>query len=281
MTHPILVPLDGSELSVRILESISPLLREEGQELLLLSVVPNRGTGPDQAERLDVATAQLEAVAATLREQGIRTTQRLERGDPAERILEVAGEPRVELVAMSTHGRTGTSRLLRGSVAERVLRESPVPILLCNPEGLKKTPEDNFKKILVPLDGSALSDRALPFVERIARAYGSRVTLLRVAPPLSLPLPSASLAEVWDMARLRESLEPQRQSLLEAGVDVVVNVAMGAEAAEILAAAGEADLVAMTTHGRGGVSRWWYGSVAESVVRECPCPLLILRTREG
>ncbi|MBX3468198.1 MAG: universal stress protein [Planctomycetes bacterium] len=59
---------------------------------------------------------------------------------------------------------------------------------------------------------------------------------------------------------------------------VEARAAYGVVAAEVLRAAREADLLAMTTHGRSGVSRWWFGSVAEQVLRHAPCPLLVLRT---
>ena len=88
------------------------------------------------------------------------------------------------LVAMSTHGRSGVGRWLRGSVAERVLRNSPVPILLANPEGIVK-PDDSvrFGTILVPLDGSKRSARVMDRVLPFAVDSESEVVLLHVDTP--------------------------------------------------------------------------------------------------
>ncbi len=280
MTYPALVPVDGSELSEGILDSLVPFLQKKGAHVVLLRVVPERGTAPEQSEGLDLATQELDSLALKLRERGLTVTQRVERGEPADKILQVADESKAGLIAMSTHGRSGASRLVRGSVAERVLRASPTPVFLCTPEAIKEG-SNQFTKILVPLDGSALSDGILPWVVELAQTYESEVTLLRVQPFVYSSMPSPVLVgELWNEAATRASLEEQRQRLEAAGVNVSVKAAYGIESSEILSAAAESDLVAMTTHGRSGPSRWWFGSVAESVIRHCSCPLLVLRSRE-
>jgi nucleotide-binding universal stress UspA family protein len=280
MNSPTLIPVDGSTLSDGILEPLKPLVRQRGGEIVLLRVVPELGTAPDQSEEVDLATEHLNALASQLRTQGFTVEAQVLRGEPADRILQAATDSKAGLIGMSTHGRSGVSRLVRGSVAERVLRASPTPVFLCNPDGLKDA-ATRFKRILVPLDGSALSDGILPWVEELASTYGSQVTLFRVKPFVYSSMPSPVLAgELWSEAAARASLEPQRQRLEAAGIEVSVRAAYGIESSEILAVAAEVDLVAMTTHGRSGPSRWWFGSVAESVIRHCSCPLLVLRSRE-
>lgn len=283
MTSPILIPVDGSELSDRILGPIGPLLKHRGGSILLLRVVPPLGTRPDQSEDLDVAEKHLFDLSQTLQKQGFEVRTRLERGDPTQQILEVVEDAKASLLAMSTHGRTGASRLMRGSVAERILRKCPIPLLLCNPHAIDKELEgDQFQRILVPLDGSSLANEILPLVEELALAYGSHVTLLRVQPLIYTTVPSPMFTgELWNEEATRKTLEKQREDLAKAGIDVEIRATYGVESTEILDAAKEANLVAMTTHGRSGISRWWFGSVAESVVRHCPCPLLVLRSREG
>ncbi|MCB1006061.1 MAG: universal stress protein, partial [Acidimicrobiales bacterium] len=99
-------------------------------------------------------------------------------------------------------------------------------------------------RILVPLDGSTLSDQILPAVTVLALAYGSKVTLLRVHPMVYTEVPSPLLTgPLWDEQAMRESLETQRQRLAEAGVQVEVRAVYGVEVAEILSAADDADLV--------------------------------------
>ena len=279
MFKKILVPMDGSRLAARILTPVARLL-QEGVELTLLRVVePRSDTEHDRAPAAEVAMrAHLTALRGEL-DAGVRCAVQLVRGDAAEEITRYARDTGQDLVAMATHGRSGVERWVRGSVAERVLRECEVPLLLCNPYGLEPRLEGPFKRVLVPLDGSEMADRILPLVEEVARAHDSQVTLLRVEPLVITELPSPLFAgSLWDPAPLQESLAPQRDRLATAGLRVEARAAYGVVAAEVLSAAREADLLAMTTHGRGGVARWWFGSVAEQVLRHAPCPLLVLRT---
>jgi len=276
----ILVPTDGSPLSDRILRPLGPLLEAAAQEVVLMQVI--RAEADDAAREVEAlaARAHLEEVADRLPEAR-RDAARyvLSEGDPAEEILARVREVRPDLVAMATHGRTGLTRLVRGSVAERVLRSCPAPLLLANPQALDAVPA--FRRLLVPLDGSAAADRVLPLVARFAGAFGAEVTLLRVR-PLPPPLPTAQdQVEGWSEARVRESLAPRARRLEAAGARVRVAVRTGYPAEEVLAAADEADLVAMSTHGRAGVARWWFGSLAEQVLRACARPLLVLRVAEA
>jgi nucleotide-binding universal stress UspA family protein len=277
MTATCLIPTDGSELSAKVVDPLRALVRGEELRLVLLRVIP-AGATAEQEALLDAAQAELNALREQLEADGTVET-RIERGDPADRILAVADEVEPTLIAMTSHGRSGLSRMVRGSVAERVLRHAKQPLLICNPK-LVQTPKDGFKRILVPLDGSDRSAEILDHVIRLAKAYQSKVTLLRVEPFLYSAMPSPALnPDLWDAEATRASLHPARDRLSAAGVeDITVEAAYGVEAAEILNAANDCDLVVMSTHGRSGPSRWWFGSVAESVLRHCEHPLYVLRS---
>jgi nucleotide-binding universal stress UspA family protein len=279
MFKKVLIPLDGSRLAARILLPLRRLL-EPGAEVTLLRVVePPSPAEHDRAPAAEVAMrAQLAQVQETLG-LDVRSRVQLLRGDAAEEIVRYAGETEQELVAMSTHGRSGVERWVRGSIAERVLRHCEAPLLLCNPLALGTRDEGPFRRILVPLDGSDRAERILALVEPLARAQDARVTLLRVEPMVVTEVPSPLLeGSLWDPAPLTASLAPARERLEAAGVPADATAAYGVVAAEILHAAKDADLLAMTTHGRSGVPRWWFGSVAEQVLRHATCPLLVLRT---
>jgi len=275
-----LIPLDGARSSERILGPLGPLLHGWRAEVTLLRVLEPCRSPAEDDERSRAAAEQLGRVAAVLEHQQIEVVQRSARGDPAEEILRLARELRPRLLAMSTHGRSGLERLLRGSVAERVLRKCPVPLFLCNPRALARDATGaRFRRILVPLDGSERADAILPLVQEWAQAYRSTLTLLRVQPllPQPVPAPAGAGEEESRAASLESPLALQREGLAEAGLAADVVTVRGDETSEILAAAEQADLVAMTTQGRGGIARWWLGSVAEAVTRRCPCPLLLLR----
>lgn len=280
MFSKILVPLDGSSLALRILNPLERLLRASPTEVTLLRVVePRNAVDHDQlpAAELDLK-AQLREVQEVIG-PGTQVHTIVVRGDPADQIVRYAADTGQELVAMSTHGRTGVDRVVRGSVAERVLRSCEVPVLLCSPLAFASRHAAQFATILVPLDGSERAERVLPFVQRIATAHDSQVKLLRVEPLVVSELPSPILTgSLWDPQPLEQSLRPAVDRLESAGLKADACAAYGVVAAEVLRASEGVDLLAMTTHGRSGLSRWWFGSVAETVLRQARCPLLVVRT---
>lgn len=142
--------------------------------------------------------------------------------------------------------------------------------------------------ILVPLDGSELGEKVLPHAEAIARAMGAEITLLTVlAPPSGGPaagkveaIPEAALeaAEaLWNEARLY--LEKLQRDLRSRGIAARIEILQGDIGGEILgySEAAGCDLIAMTTHGRSGLSRLIMGSIAEEVVRSAGRPVLLIR----
>lgn len=133
-----------------------------------------------------------------------------------------------------------------------------------------------YKKILVPLDGSELAETVLPHIEAIALAPEAEVVLLRVLPATGV-LPTTAEAE---RNAARESLERAKKRLQEKGIEARITIRHGEDAAvEITdyAEVNDVDLIAMSTHGRSGVSRWIFGSVAEKVLRGTNKPILLIR----
>ncbi len=284
MFKKILVPVDGSPLADHILQQARRLLTRSDAELVLLRILPPKPRA-DRAQEWEEECARGRRHLTSLREawnrEGARVSEEVRVGDAAEEILKFAEIYGPSLIAMSTHGRTGIDRWVRGSVAERILENSPFPILLANPLGLKEAKPENagpFRRILLPLDGSEASTSIIPTVIEFARLFESDVTLFYCA----LYLPSAVHLEVSREFTAEEALpvlEPHRKRFEQAEIPVRVVTALGYPPEEILAAANreQSDLVAMTTHGRSGLSRFLFGSVAEKVLRQCRVPLLIHR----
>lgn len=132
--------------------------------------------------------------------------------------------------------------------------------------------------VLVPLDGSELAERALPYAAGLVRALGGELLLVRAAPVRASEADGIN----WGTsayARGEAELEAVAERLRAAGIRVQTHVALGmSAAAAILAAAGEqrADLVVMSTHGRSGLGRVLYGSVADEVLRGSDVPVLLV-----
>ena len=152
-----------------------------------------------------------------------------------------------------------------------------------------------FQKILVPLDGSKVGEAALPYIEefigQMAPAYPVEVTLLHVMPPLahyvaagetSVAVPYTESEIEPFTKRFTVILEQMADRMRNRGVAVKTIVKSGKAAMEIIKTADEigADLIAMSTHGRSGLSRWALGSVTDKVLRTVRVPLLTVRAPE-
>jgi nucleotide-binding universal stress UspA family protein len=285
MYRSFLVPLDGSQLAARAVPLAEKLAARALGRLILMQAATARGyAASDPAvQRIAVRSAEqyLGAVAAHL-DEAPRVEQAVFYGAPAEGILEEIQLRGADLVVMSTHGRGGLTRFLLGSVADEVFRHAPVPVLLV-PAACERTWEgDRPLRILATLDGSTFAREALTAVVELARIGPVDLRLVQVVeavPELGPVVNARSVTSEAALAAARSAL--QREAASMAGVTHVVSshALMGHPAEEIafLAAALEADLIVMATHGRGGVSRAVAGSVAASTLQRAHTPLLLLR----
>lgn len=142
-----------------------------------------------------------------------------------------------------------------------------------------------FQRILVPLDGSPLAERAIPVASRIAQAFGSSIILLHVAaPPVSTGKFSVleefpKVGAVEELAETTVYLKNIAQSDELSGNKTEVQTLVGAVAPTILSATQSlhADLIVLCSHGYTGFKHWTLGSVAEKLIRHAPIPVIVLR----
>lgn len=148
-----------------------------------------------------------------------------------------------------------------------------------------------YQNVVVLLDGSELAEGVLPHVMDVIRGRGSHVSLLSVAPlTRGVTATSASVpASLGGIQEQGQHAEQELQSYLRTvarrlesvavAAEVAVNVRFGRPADEILTFVNDinADLIAMSTHGRSGINRWVFGSVADRVLRRATCPVLLVR----
>ncbi|MDO8617083.1 MAG: universal stress protein [Dehalococcoidia bacterium] len=141
-----------------------------------------------------------------------------------------------------------------------------------------------IKKIMVPLDGSEFAEAVLPYVTEFADRMGSEVLLFTAVGPVATWDAAASMIR-WDreQAAAQEYLDGKRSLLAAAGRTVRATVVLGDAAESILRVAQteKIDLIALTTHGRSGITRWLFGSIATKLVQASDLPLLVIRPREG
>lgn len=145
-----------------------------------------------------------------------------------------------------------------------------------------------YKRALVPLDGSSVAEAIIPFIVDIAGPLDMEVVLLRVIEPIPpVVIEGSRHVEVEDVEGRRteaeEYLAPIAAKLRNKAVRIENRVRRGNPADEIVAAAREtgADLIAMSTHGRGGLGRLVFGSVAQAVLRHVDTPVLLMRATEA
>jgi len=141
-----------------------------------------------------------------------------------------------------------------------------------------------YKKILAPLDGSELAERALEHIKIVTEGCRApKVVLLQVIPWPAHPAHTLSDELIRSESEKAEAgakdyLVKVADSLKRDGVAVETDIVHGGPAEEILdyATQNKVDLIVMSTHGRSGVSRWVFGSVAERVLRHSATPVLVI-----
>jgi len=306
MYKRMLVPLDGSELAEIALDYVKQLAYRLGIEVILLYVY-----SPEERELAHMHRAYIERAADIIRsqpEEARQTTGTKSKGgtvnvhgelavgdSPAEEILRYADKNDIDLILMATHGRSGISRWAMGSIAYKVLRASIVPVWLVCAGINEEIVQDKLpaRTILVPLDGSKLAEAVLPHVEALAKQWADgqiEVVLLRVCePPVissdyprAMPLSWEKHVEL-ETAKCKLVAGPYlakiEKRLKDAGLKVRKEVLTGQPDEKIVdyASRNNFSLIVMATHGRSGISRLTYGSVAEKVMLGTLTPIFLVR----
>lgn len=207
----------------------------------------------------------------------IEVEYHVQRGNPATEILHKAEEVGAALIVVGTHGRTGLSWLLAGSVATSVMQRADCPVLALHSSGRPPRAE-TIQTILHPTDFSERSEAALKVARELARDLGARLILLHVAPfdvyihDMTVPV---------DLSMIREALEDMRRRIDGSDLKFPVEsrLSQGDAAEEIVRKAGDLDhgLIVLGTHGRTGLGRLLFGSVAEYVLPRARCPVLAVK----
>jgi nucleotide-binding universal stress UspA family protein len=301
MKDPVIIPLDGSTLAEQALPLGVSIARTIGQPVRLLRVqpvpdlpitLPSGETMPvDEQVKILLSDAQsyLHQVTERIEKMNITVSSDAVVGNAGEVIADTADKSKSSFIVMATHGRSGISRWTLGSVADRVLHLTKCPLILLRPHEIDKVelqilPE--LKRILVPLDGSALAESVLPCAKELARNYGAELLLFRVpiSPPPALERREASKMEA---AHRESAYRQEAQAYLarivaelgEHGFNARYELGEKRVEEAILAFATDvgAGLIAMTTHARVRLNRVIRGSVTDRIVRAGEVPVLVIR----
>ena len=147
-----------------------------------------------------------------------------------------------------------------------------------------------YKKILVPLDGSELSELAIPHAQALAEKFGSEVLLIRVYQPALATYELLGDGPTTAREHDKEILERAEQEvraylkrvkeMLSEGMNARCFALLGGSVTDTILDAAQtegADLIVMSTHGRSGFGKWIYGSVASKILQAARCPIFLVR----
>jgi nucleotide-binding universal stress UspA family protein len=227
----------------------------------------------------------------------VKVSGKIVEGSADEEILRFADTSGIDLILMSTQDSSGGNRRALGHVAEKVMRQSKIPVWLVRTGMKEQVPYDQWpkKNLLVVLDGSEAAESVLPHAEALAMQDGEtvEVVLIRVCEPP--PMPSYYSMELsgvplnWgqyvqqelDQCKQlsRDYLDEVEKRLKGKNIAVRSEILLGRASTEIIdfATRNPQSVIMMTTHGRSGLGRLVYGSVAESVLLGATNPIFLVR----
>jgi nucleotide-binding universal stress UspA family protein len=298
MRNGIMVPLDGTSFAEAALPAAMYLARRDAVPLQLVTVwqpmLPlydttgwieafDREKHAERHRYMAEIARKVEAVS------GVPVSVKYMKGRPGELLPPLPEQNGLDLVVMATHGYGPIARSSLGSVADQMIRKGTAPVLLVRPDDspeVELKPAAPIRKILVPLDGSELAEKALQ--KPVLRGLGDAIelTLLRVITfPLPLVVPEGGVAIEVDgkivqaekdaaLAYLDQVAEQLSSWHCRVSTEVVAASATWSGIVDF-AAANAFDLIAMSTHGRGGAARLLLGSMADRVVRSSTVPVLV------
>ena len=282
----ILVPLDGSGEAESVLPYLKDLAPRFGSHVHILGV----GIGNKTRRVNRLREDYINRIANDLKGNNIKAEAVIRYGTAADKILDFTTENEIDLIIMATHGRSGITRWWMGSVAEKVISEAKAPVLLVRSKRPSKTGAAGkpkfLHKVLAPLDGSDIGEAALPYAEILATNSGASISLLQVVSPPGTV--EASLVGGPDWRKFvkamydagEDYLKNIAERLSDKEIKSTYEVITGDPADKIVEYADDkkASLIAMSTHGRTGLTRWVLGSIADKVLHGARIPILLVRS---
>lgn len=294
-TFQVLVPLDGSAPAAEALPVAASICAQiPGSELILMRALPYTPFSygfmatPDYVspavyqqlldDQEQMARNYLDTAAIEVSRRGVRNQISIEQGNAADAILDAAARQHVSLIVMTTHGRTGVTRFALGSVADRVVRGGSAPVLLLRSFQTQKWSDTTLRHVLIPLDGSPLSEAPLEgIVPQLAGTVIQQVTLLQVVDPRD-GAEAVSHAESYlaqAASRLKERLGDKT-----CAIQTLVRSGQAAPTIIDCTAAAGCGVVIMSTRGEAGIGRWAFGGVTDRVLRDGQTLLLLVYPHE-
>ena len=285
----ILVGMNGKPEGGSALAAARMLAKQTGFELVLLHVTdpavlhghetPEHATSVDQILEWQISNAHhyLATREKQLVGEGVvvRTVAAL--GKPAEVIVRTAREVNAAMIVMVTYARVGLARWMLGSTADEVMEMADRPVLLVK-AGSELT-DDAFSNIILPVDGSPTSEKALPSAIELSHLLKAPVNVVRAVPPAVVTMSTEAMQiAVDDIEEIRRYVWRVATYIEQRTTGAEGHVTAGPAGQQIVSMAHgtPGSIVVMCTHGHSGFKRAVLGSVTHQVIRRSGRPVLVI-----
>ena len=286
MFEKVLVPTDFTDEADRVLTYVKGLKAFGLREITLIHVVDigRAVVWPLPSALTNAIESRLEERREQLEGEGFVARTVLSEGDPSDEILKTASANNYSMIVTGSHGKRLIEEILLGSVSEAISRESKIPVLLIRYDILKDIEKakpleryavETFKKVLLPLDFSLVSQESVAVVKKLAETGVKEVVALHIVDTKRL---ETEQEKTERLQACRAESGRIGADLKKAGLKVELVCHAGDPLSEILAVAdkAEASLIVMGSHGKGVVKEWLVGSVSLNVIRTADRPALVV-----
>ena len=297
----VICPTDFSPFSADALSHAVAICRAFGGELTIVHVHPRElpvaaefaylSPAPLAPQERAALSVRLEAFAEPARARGVHTRTRLLEGQPSRELVQLAQELPADLLVVGLYSDARLKRMLLGSVTEELLRSAPCPVLTVR-HGVGQAPETGvpFRRVLCGADLRESGAEVVSGALALAEAFGAELTLLHVLEHVPEFEPGSAMQfSMVETQVFRQALAEEARDALRAAVPeqdrerlaVRDLVKAGSAHEQILRLAREegSQLIVLGAPSHSALERVLFGSTSRSVVRDAPCPVLVVRGR--
>jgi nucleotide-binding universal stress UspA family protein len=298
MYETIIAPTEASDFEKAAIAVAANLAERFGATLHLVQVLPLpivaetlpqfpateitlQALADEKRSRLE----ELEALGEEVRANGrVNVVTDLKEGNVNQTLADYAKELNADLVVMSSHSRGGLKRVNLGSVTDFLIRNTHRPVLVVRPDAAFASEASlvTQRRIVVPLDGSALAEQILPEVVKFASVINAAVTVVHVLTPQTYSQKRIMQPGLpwWDtdMENAEAYLSWPVDYLTKHGVSAGKQVILHTDVATAIldyAARNRADVIGIGTNGIGGIHRFVFGTIADEITRNAPMSVLV------
>jgi nucleotide-binding universal stress UspA family protein len=286
----IAVLLDSSKEAAQAIPMAKTVARSTNAQVTIISAIKKPSNTRQKKTHhivVEERNTYLKRVVNDFIHNGIQAKYVIREGSISDATKQYIDEDGIDLVVTTTRGKSGKPHWLDGGISRKLVQMIDLPILIVKYRDEGYPPAPTVKHIMVALDGSVYSERSLPYARVLAKAFGSDLSLLSVPAVPEVKdyrAPSEIVEKVRQKAEanMRKFLQDVARPLRKDRLRVKALVRGSIPARTIIDASKDekADMVMITSRGRGSLDLLLMGSVADEVVRETQIPIFMIPVRD-